>query len=67
MEENDQVNTIDIAKEAQQKIYESYGINIELLWRVKGNEKDLEDALVDTLKQQNDLLKKIHNYIKGHE
>ncbi len=68
MKENDQINTIDVAKEAQQKIYESFGINIDLLWGIKKeNQKDIEDTLVDTLKQQNDLLKKLHNYIKKHE
>jgi len=65
---DDQVYTVDVAKEARQKIYESFGINTELLWRIKReNSKDLEDILVDTMKQQNDFLKKLHNYIKKHE
>ncbi len=56
--------TVDLAIETRQKIYESFGVSSELLWRVKRDgPKDLEDILVDTMKQQGDLLKKLQEYI----
>lgn len=66
--EEDKIDTVDVAKEARQKIYESFGLSSELLWRIKREgPKELEDIIVDTMKQQNDLLKRLHIYIKKHE
>ncbi len=52
-------NTVDVARESQLKLFELFGINSELLWRIKKEGKDIDKIIVDTMKQQNELLLKL--------
>lgn len=52
-------NTVDVARESQLKLFELFGINSELLWRIKKEGKNIDKIIIDTMKQQNELLLKL--------